>query len=112
MVEGVNKASQPGASAIGRRIRFTRAFHSASVSAESRFSRTGRRLKSVTGWIRQQNAIDVKSLHWQEIAATLPTLCPDGHLWVVCRATEQLAMMPERLVGSASIVIDVTMRVE
>jgi hypothetical protein len=64
MVVGVNKASQPGASAIGRRIRFHKAFHSSSVSVESRFRRTGGRLKSVTGWIRQQNAIDVKSLHW------------------------------------------------
>ena len=49
MVEDVNKASQPGASAIGRRIRFTRLFYSSSVSVESRFRGLGGGLKSVTG---------------------------------------------------------------
>jgi hypothetical protein len=52
MVEGVDKASQPGASAIERRIRFTRALsHSSSISVDSRFRRL-EHLKSLTEWIR------------------------------------------------------------
>jgi len=87
MVEGVNKASRPGASAIGRRLRFTRLFHSSSViSGVLAFEDWGR-LKSVTRWLRQQNAMDVKESSLVGDCCYPSRLCPDGHLWAMFRAT-------------------------
>jgi hypothetical protein len=59
--EGVNKVSQPGASAIGRRIRFAKgAFHGLFAISGLSLPRRPEYLRSMTEWIRRQNATDIK----------------------------------------------------
>jgi len=88
MVEkGGNKASQPGASAIGTENSVDEAFHSSSVSVESRFRGLGGRLKSVTGWDSSTECNRCKESSLVGDCRNPSSLCLDGYLWVVCRAT-------------------------
>jgi hypothetical protein len=83
MVEGVDKESQPGASAIGRRRGFPQLF---GYQWSSRFRglgalEIGNQVDSST----ECNGCKESSLVGD--CCYPSSLCPDGHLWAVFRAT-------------------------